>query len=208
MIQPVISTMIYMLLARFMLNDIPHILGVTRELPSWYIKSKPPTAPYLYHHAAYPGLKRIAERWAIEAPSDKQTISLTTDPGRFLSPLPFIIAITVDGVIKMPYDDPFQAIAIPALYQTHNEKLADEARSKSYEVFTKEELPPEYRYIMPFVVHKDVFVNENEYVVIAKYLNVPVASVIYVDPRKITRFKAGLPEHAMQDIRPLTELVP
>jgi len=206
MLQVAVNTVIYALLAKFILNDVPHALGLTEERPTWYIKSKPPSTPYLYHHSTYSGLKRIAERWSIEAPPVKQTISLTTDPGRFLSPLPFIAAVTIDGVVKMPYDDTLQAIAIPALYRTHSAELVGEARSKTWEAYAKEELPPEYKYIMPFVVHGDMFIDENEYVVLARHLNAPVTSIIYVHPSKLKRFKAGLSEFAMRNIQSLEEL--
>jgi hypothetical protein len=207
MIEEFFNGMITILLARFILNDLPHAAGLFSEpqLPTWYIKSKPPTEPYLYHHATYYGLKRIAQRWAIEAPADKQTISLTTDAGRFLSPLPFFAAVTVDGVIKMPLTPQLQEIAVPALYFTHKETLAIEARERGYEVYVKEQLPLEYKYILASVVHNEMFIDENEYTVIAKYLNLSTGSIMYIHPAKIKKFKSGLvypPE-----IRSLEELV-
>lgn len=173
---------------------------------SLYIVSKPPKKPFLYHHSTYSGLKRIAEEWAIRASPGKHVVSLTTDPGRFLSPIPMLAAVTVDGVVKMPFTAELQEVTIPALYRTHKQELADKAREIGYKVFTKEELPLEYKYIMRFVVHSDMFIDENEYVVIADYVNVPTNSTIYVDPKKLKRFKAGLRRFSMEDIRSLEEL--
>ncbi len=202
--------MLTIMLAKFMLNDLPHaagLLGLT-DRPIWYVKSKPPIGPYLYHHALYGGLKMIAIRWAIEAPLGKNTISLTTDAGRFLSPLPILSGFmpTVDGVVKIPLTEELQGITIPALYRTSDQKQADEARGLGFVVYTSDEVPPEYKYIREFVVHPFMFISENEYTVIAKHVNIPTDSVIYIDPAKLKRFKSGLPKFAMEDIRSLEEL--
>lgn len=208
MIQQAFNGMIAVLLASWALNELPHaagLLGLTGR-PTWYIRSKPPVEPYLYHHATYTGLKRIAIRWAIEAPPGKDTISLTTDAGRFLSPLPILAMVTVDGVVKMPLTEELQRLAIPALYRSHDQRQVDGARDLGYTVYAEDEVPPEYRYIMRFVIHHPMFVGENEYTVIAKYLNVPMGSIIYIYPAKLKRFKAGLPRLAVEDIRSLEEL--
>jgi len=206
-VQQVFSTMMGFLMAKFMINDAPHALGLfDAERPKWYIMSKPPKKPFLYHHSVYTGLKQIAHEWAIRASPDKHVVSLTTDPGRFLSPMPILAAVTIDGVIKMPFTEELQQIAIPALYITRSEELTNKAKELGYGVFTSEQLPPEYKYIMRFVTHGDMFVDENEYVVIAEHVNVPVGSVIYIHPAKLKRFKAGLGKFAMQDIRSLEEL--
>jgi hypothetical protein len=171
-----------------------------------YIMSKPPTKPFLYHHAIYSGLKLTAQSWGIRASVGKHTISLTTDPGRFLSPLPIIAAITIDGVVKMPFNEDLQRQAIPCLYVTHNVHMIDAALRRDYRMFTTEQIPPEYRYIMKFVTHKDMFIDENEYVVITDGLSLPTDSVIYIHPAKLKRFKAGLSKYSMADIRSLEEL--
>lgn len=180
-------------------------LGLTAR-ESFYIMSKPPKKPFLYHHSIYGGLKQIANSWGIRASPSKRVVSLTTDPGRFLSPLPIIAAVTVDGVVKMPFTEELREVAIPALYMTHKEELADKAKELGYKVFTKEQLPSEYKYIMRFVTHGDMFIDENEYAVIADHVNVPIGSVMYIAPAKLKRFKAGLGKLAMQDIRSLEEL--
>ncbi len=214
MTQGLFSGMMAILLVKFALNDLPHAAGLTgnplglTDRPSWLIQSKPPREPYLYHHALYSGLKRIATRWAIEAPAGKNTISLTTDAGRYLSPLPPLAMFmpTVDGVVKMPFTEDLQRVAIPALYRTHDQDQVDKARGKGFTVYTEDGVPPEYQYIMAFVVHPFMFVDENEYTVIAPHVDMPVNSIIYIDPKKLKRFKAGLPEYAMKDIRSLEEL--
>lgn len=172
-----------------------------------YIQSKPPSKPFLYHHAIYSGLKLIAESWGIRASPGKQVISLTTDLGRFLSPMPILAAVTVDGVVKMPYSEELQRLAIPCLYHTRSVHLVGVAERRGYKVFKAEEIPPEYRYIMKFVTHGDIFVDENEYAVIATELSLPTGSTIFIHPAKLKRFKSGLHRYAFGDIRSLEELV-
>lgn len=180
---------------------------VSGRTEPWFIKSKPPTGPYLYHHAHYLGLKKIAQRWAIDAPGDKQTISLTTDVGRYLSPLPIVVVVTVDGVVKVPLTEEVREIAIPALYRTYMQESVDKAEELGYDVYTRETLPSEYRYILRFVVHHQMFLSENEYVVITRHLSLPMDSIIYVHPSKIKRFKAGLGKYSFPNIQSLEDLI-
>lgn len=172
----------------------------------YYIQSKPPVGPFLYHHAIYTSLKRIAIRWAIEAPAGKDVISLTTDAGRFLSPMPMFSFVTVDGVVKIPLTDEIKQVTVPALYHTHRKELVERARAKGYTVFAENEVPPEYRYIMKWVSHSDMFVNENEYTAIGKSLYLPGGSIMYIHPAKLNRFMKGLPDFAFKEIRSLKEL--
>lgn len=208
MINELFNGMMGVLMVKFCLNDIPHAAKLLVEKPKFYVKSKLPSQPFLYHHAIYTGLKRIAERWAIEVPSDKQVISLTTDPGRYLSPLPILatIASTVDGVVKIPLTDELRDIAIPALYITRDQELIEKARGFGHEVYAEDQLPPEYKYILKFVTHHAMFISENEYTVISKVLVLPEGSIIYIHPAKLKRFKAGLRPYSMTDIRSLEEL--
>lgn len=185
------------------------------ERPSYYIKSKPPIGQYLYHHSHYYGLKMIANERIIRAPKDKHTISLTTDAGRYLGPLVSAFGrgvapsffLTVDGLVRIPITDNIKNIAIPALYIAYDTELIERARQRSYEVYAEDEIPAEYKHIIPFVRRNSLFVDENEYTVIGKWLNLPTDSTIFIDPRKIKRFKSGLGRFAIEDIRPLTDLV-
>jgi len=185
------------------------------ERPSYYIKSKPPIGQYLYHHSHYYGLKMIANERVIRAPKDKYTISLTTDAGRYLGGLVSAIGrdvvpsffITVDGLVRIPITDEIKSVAIPALYIAYDPELIERARQRGYEVYAESEIPVEYRHVMMFVRRNSLFVDENEYTVIGKWLNLPTDSTIFIDPRKIKRFKSGLGGFAIEDIRPLTDLV-
>lgn len=170
----------------------------------YYIQSKPP-ANYLYHSSGYAGLKGIAQSWAIRAPMGKQTVSLSTDPGRFMSPMPIFSMITVDGVVRIPYNEEMRALTVPALYRTYNSQRVEEARKKGYTVYSEDAVPPEYKHIMKFVVHNDMFVNENEYTVIAPHVNLPVDSAVFVNPAKLKRLKASLGAYSM-DVKSLGEL--
>jgi len=173
----------------------------------FYIMSKPPKEPFLYHHSHYTGLKRIADTWTLEAGRGKHTISLTTDPGRFLSPLPMLADVTIDGIIKMPLDNELSKIAIPALYSTREVYTINRARELGYSVFSKDDVPSEYKYIMRFVTHGVMFIDENEYTVIADRIGVPAYSVIYVHPKKLKRFKSSLGKYSIENVRSLEELI-
>jgi len=168
-----------------------------------YIQSKPPTGGYLYHHAPYTSLREIATCWGIRPPKGKFVVSLTTDPGRYLSPLPFVIAVTVDGVVRIPYDAEIAAKTVPALYHTREKRIVEAAKARGYNVF--EEPPPEYKYIMKWVTHHVMFVDENEYVYVGEGLSLPPSSEIFIHPRKLKRFQASLPRLAMP-VRSLEEL--
>ena len=173
-----------------------------------YIMSKSPTKPFLYHHSTYSSLKRITEMWTIMAKHGKGIISLTTDPGRFLSPVPFMSIITIDGLVEMPYTDKLRDIAIPALYVTHETDTAQRARELGYNVYSKDQLPSEYKYIMKFVTHGRLFISENEYTVLADYLDLPSESTIYIHPKKLKRFKSSLSQFAfVHRVKSLEELV-
>lgn len=177
----------------------------TKEV--FYIQSKPPTKPFLYHHTHYSGLKLIAQSHGIRPAPGKHVISLTTDPGRFLSPMPIFAAITIDGLVQIPLTDEIQRAAVPCLYHTRNVHLINVARGRGYNVYGVEQIPLEYRYIMKFIGHTDIFIDENEYAVISDGLSLPIESIIYVHPAKLKRFKTGLHKYAMEDIRSLEELV-
>ena len=174
----------------------------------YYIQSLPPHG-YLYHHSYYSGLKRIAQVWALEAGPGKLTISLTTEAGRYLSPLPFLSSVLggtgVDGVVRIPYDDTMRRVAIPCLYGTKNRELVEQARARNYNVFTEGALPVEYRYIERFVTHNDMFVNENEYTVIGQHLGLGPGTEIFIDPRRLKRLQASLGGFPLR-IRSLNEL--
>ena len=170
----------------------------------YYIQSRPP-ANYLYHSSHYAGLKGIAQSWGIRAPMGKQVVSFSTDPGRFMSPLPIFSMITIDGVVRIPYNEEMRALAIPALYKTHRLQLVKEAEGGGSTVFAEDDVPPEYKYIMRFVVHNDMFVNENEYAVVAPHVDLPVGSVVFVDPAKLKRFKASLGPYSV-NVKSLEEL--
>lgn len=178
------------------------MLNTERQI--YYIKSKPPTGPYLYHHSSYTGLRMIAEQHTILPDRSKYRVSLTTDAGRYLSPLPFLMAVTVDGVVRMPFTNNLKQMAIPVLYKTYKQELANEADKIGYEIFR--ELPKEYTYITKWVVQNDMFVNENEYVVIGEGVAIPSESEIFIDPKKIKRFVNSLSRYSIRNIYPLTEL--
>ena len=187
-------------------RDGPPIPRFMKE--EYYIQSLPP-GDYLYHHSYYSGLKRIVHEGGLRADPRKRVISLTTDPGRFLSPLPFLMAVTVDGVVRIPYTSEVSQLAIPALYSTRNSTLVTEVQDRGYKVFLGKDLPPEYRYIRQYVTHRDMFIDENEYAILMDYFSLPSGSVFFIDPRKIKRFKGSLPPYVegIWEIRPLTELV-
>jgi hypothetical protein len=170
----------------------------------YYIQSKLP-ANYLYHHSYYASLKRIAQEWAIRAAAGKQAVSLTTDAGRFLSPMPMLSMITIDGVVRLPYTEELRAVAIPAMYKTTNTTTVGRAKNKGFTVYDEQSLPLEYKYVLRYVVHHEMFINENEYAVMAPHLNLTTGSEIFVHPGKLKRLKASVGTFTVP-IRSLKEL--
>jgi len=182
---------------------------IPRFFKEWYYIQSLPPINYLYHHSYYSGLKGIAQTWAIRPAPGRLTTSLTTDPGRYLSPLPFLAGVLggigVEGVVRIPYDERMRRLAIPCLYKTNEVELVEQARARNYSVFTDETLPVEYRYIRQWVTQNAMFVNENEYAVIGKYLNLAPGSEVFIDPRKLKRLKTALGPYSMP-VRSLKEL--
>ena len=180
---------------------------VPQFFKEWYYIQSFPAKDYLYHHSYYSALKDIARVWAIRSAPGKYSVSLTTDPGRYLSPLPIIVAVTVDGVVQIPYNEEVRGVTIPCLYRTKKTQLVEEAKARGYGVFVESDLPLEYRYIMRWVVHNDMFVNENEHVAIGPHFSPPSESIIYVHPKKYRRFIKDLGPYTVR-IRSLEELTP
>jgi hypothetical protein len=75
-----------------------------RKTITYYIQAKPPTNGVFVHHSAYTSLKKIVQRHSLKEGKPYKGISLTTDPGRFLSALP-MFGPTVDGFIEIPSQD-------------------------------------------------------------------------------------------------------
>lgn len=182
---------------------------IPRFFKEWYYIQSLPPKNYLYHHSYYSGLKGIAQTWSIRVDPGKMTMSLTTDPGRYLSPLPFLTTalggLGVDGVVRIPYNEEMRRIAVPCLYKTREVELVERARAMGYNVFTEETLPVEYRYVRGWVTKNAMFVDENEYSVIGKYINLPSGSEVFVDPRKLKRLLSALGPYSMP-VRSLKEL--
>lgn len=174
----------------------------------YYIQSSPPTGGFFYHHSTYKGLKAIAQTRIIKASPQRRVISLTTEAGRYLSPLPFLLAEAVDGVVRIPITQEIEALAIPALYQTRRPELVANARRHGYSVFDRASIPPEYRYILKHIVHNAMFIGEDEYSILEESLAIPQASTVFVHPRYYKRMLNNLdvPITYALPIRLLTEL--
>lgn len=208
-ITTIINFVTSLLVANFALNDVPHSLGIIdrdryTEKP-YYIQAKPPKENYLYHHSYYSALKEIANTHIIKAAKGKRVISLTTDVGRYLSPLPIVFAVTIDGVVRIPITEEIRQQAIPALYYTRNVKLIEEAKMRGYNVFNDIPIPLEYKYVAKYVKHPDMFVDENEYAILTDALYLPTGTEVFIHPKKLTRFKTGLRDFALP-VRSLEEL--
>lgn len=162
---------------------------------TYYIQSKPPTRGVFVHHACYTALKKITlNHGSLQEGKPYKGISLTTDPGRFISHIPGF-ASTVDGFIEFPVENLIEEnYVLPCLYRTTQE-IAEAAKGQGYTVF--EEVPPEYKYILRYVVHNDIFLGENEWVHLGPHLNLAWSDYkVYIARKFFKRFTNSIPASA------------
>jgi hypothetical protein len=161
-----------------------------RQLKQYYIQSSPPKYGNFIHHSYYAALSIIAMRGNLEEGKKPwRGISLTTDPGRFLSPLPMLgLGSTVDGFVEFEAAPLIAAnLVIPCLYRTGNIDLVDAARGKGHIVFAEEEIPEKYKYVLRFVCKNDMFIHENEWLFLGPFLGLENFKV-YIAPKMHKRF--------------------
>lgn len=165
----------------------------------FYIQSTPPQRGVFVHHSHYAGLAGIMQSEGLAASkTGRGTISLTTDPGRFLNHLPMFGGCMVDGFVEFQIDNLIeQGYAIPCVYRTHNPELVEWAKENGHPVFECDKLPPEYKYVLRFVAHNEIFVRENEWAVLDKHLNMPDYK-LYVRSRYYNRMLKRVRPHQKQ----------
>lgn len=152
-----------------------------------YVQSLPPKRGMFVHHAPFSALMDIVNRGCLRA-GKHYTVSLTTDPGRYLSPLP-LLGVTVDGFVETPSDPLIQQnTVIPCLYRVFDEDALDAARRSGHNIFAPNEVPPEYRYLLDWVVKNQIFLYENEWMVIGQGLTLGMDFKLYLHPKSYTRF--------------------
>ena len=156
-----------------------------KHYKTYYIQSKPPTHGFV-HHACFAALKKIVlTHGTLKEGRPYRGISLTTDPGRFLSHVPGFAA-SVDGFIE--FEDQVlldQGLVFPCLYRAtaHEAKWA---RKNGYEVF--ENPPQEYKYLLRFAVKNVIFLRENEWLHLGDHLNLPFDYKVYLNRKLMGRF--------------------
>lgn len=150
-------------------------MTIGRTKQPFYIRATDPKFGRFVHHSDYAGLKGIVLEGALRRCKRKPGICLTTDPGRFTSPLPMLAPATMDGFVEFPVGSLVKdGYAIPCLYATHDPFVVERAREAGHVVYPGEAaLPPEYRYVRRFVTRRDLFVSENEWFVLDEWLNLP-----------------------------------
>lgn len=174
----------------------------------YYIQSKPPDLGLFFHCSLYAHLKKIAkEHFTLKEGKPYSGISLTIHPGRFSSHMPQLpFGGSMDGFIQMD-SAPLIGDVIPCLYRTSDEELLEQARKQSFQVFAEENLPPEYKYVLRYVVKNAMFVNENEWLYLGQHLAPPVESNynVYVKGRYYNRLVASVREYDRRRIHRLEE---
>lgn len=174
----------------------------------YLIQSTPPKNGVFIHHSSYSGLKHIVQGCLKESKPYKG-VSLTTDPGRFLNPLgsigASIFGSSVDGFVVFPAEELIKEnMVIPCLYQSYDEDMIKEAEKRGFKIFTDETLPPEYKYILRYVVHNDMFIGENEWRFHGEFLNLKNYK-IYVVNRYYKRLSKMLPKYLAPEIYRLSD---
>lgn len=169
----------------------------------YYVQSLPYKEKF-YHHAIYPALKKIAMHGQLIEGKPYGGISMTTDVGRYTSPLPIFKGICcVDGFVEFPIDV-CGTIAFPVLYRTGDKLSADECAAKGYRVFEEGGIPPEYKHIMPYAVKNFVFLGENEWKVIEPRLFIGDYKV-YIADKQFKRMRNSLPSYQQDVLRRLSQ---
>ncbi len=158
--------------------------------PVFYIQSRMPANGYLVHHSPYAGLKGIVQTGEIKESRPYKGISFSSVVGGFLNPLSNIgvqiFGATVDGFITVPAADLIeQNLVVPCLYRTSDEDLVNAADKAGHKIFGEAYplIPPEYKYIIPYVVHGEMFVDENEWMHFGPRLILPHGSECWVRTR-------------------------
>lgn len=152
----------------------------------YYIQSKPPTENFI-HHSGFTSLKKIWRSRVLIEGKPYKGVSLTTDIGRFTGYLPGFFGGHVDGFIQMPANK-LENLVAPCLYKTHDPTTAAGAKELGHNVYLKEELPAEYKYILHLVTKNVMFVDENEWVHLGQQLWLTEDSKLYILPRFYKRF--------------------
>jgi len=171
---------------------------------TYYIQSLPPKDGMFVHHSYFAQLKTIFKHGQLVSgwkPASYgkplPTISLTTDPGRFLSPLGMVgisLGAQVDGFVEFsaqPLLD--ENLVVPCLYESTDEALIETVQ-KTHTIFTIENLPVEYKFILRFVVHRDIFLSENEWVHLGMCLNIADYKV-YIAAKQYKRFVNAISDY-------------
>jgi hypothetical protein len=184
------------------------------KIMSYFIQSLPHKGKF-YHHANYSALKMIAIQGQLKEGKPYSGISMTTDVGRFLNPLPILGLACVDGYIEFSAES-VEEYAFPVLYRSYDAAIADEAATQGYKVYEKIEksvyderpnpqfppIPPQYQYIMPYCVKNSMFIRENEWKVILPILGLTDYKV-YILPKLYKRMKNSLPPYCQNVLFPM-----
>jgi hypothetical protein len=157
--------------------------------PSYFVQSKPPNKGIFVHHATYDALKKIVLGYGyLREGGPYKGISLTVDPGRYLSPMP-LFTRTVDGFITCSAAPLLeQDLVVPCLYRFTDTDVVDMAREKGYRIFAENEIPPEYKYIKDRVIKRPEFANECEWLHMGANLHISDYKVYIFEPKVHKRF--------------------
>jgi hypothetical protein len=170
-------------------QSIEQVESFMKTRKYYYIQSSP-HGDKVYHHAQFTALKKILQTGKLVSGVPWKPISFTTDPGRYLSPIPFF-APTVDGYVEFQVHPQMEDL-IPAIYKSCDEALLESARKHGMEVF--EQMPLQHKYVQRFTLKRDTFVNENEWMILSPEWFFVGNFTVHIVSKFYKRFVKGLDE--------------
>jgi hypothetical protein len=149
-----------------------------------YVKALPPSEPYFYHGANYTGLRMIAETHKIVP---NKTISIYRRGRISLTTTIAGAHTTLAGLVRVPRTPGLDKIAIPNFYIARDLLQTYKYKILGYQIFR--DIPNEYSVIWNKIVHNIMFIDENEYTVLADELWLPADSIIYIKRQMIKKLR-------------------
>jgi hypothetical protein len=103
------------------------------------------------------------------------------------------------GYIKVQprADEPF----IPVLYKVTDSNIVGQVLEKGRLVFTEATIPLEYKYIKDYVVKNQIFIKEDEWMILAPQFYLGDDVIVYIKSKLFQRFIKGLAASDITKVR-------